>query len=147
MASVIIMTTEILRNFLVDGRTRKHEPGEDSEYWTMDVASDVAMVVFDEVHYIQDPHRGFVWETCFIRMPLTVSMVMLSATISNPRTLVSWIESIHEKKVILCEHRKRAVPLRHCLFTHLNPTSKQLPDPILRTYRNALVDTTDWTVP
>lgn len=74
-------------------------------------------------------------------------MAMLSATIANPRTLVEWIESIQKKRVVLCEHTKRAVPLRHCLFTHLNPTHKQLPDPVLRKYRNAMVDTTNWSVP
>jgi len=70
-AAVLIMTTEILRNFLLDGRTRRHDVDEsDSErYWTMDVAETVAAVVFDEVHYLQDPHRGHVWETCFVRMP------------------------------------------------------------------------------
>jgi len=70
------MTTEILRNFLLDGRTRRHDVDTDSgadtdsdRYWTMDVAETVAAVVFDEVHYLQDPHRGHVWETCFVRMP------------------------------------------------------------------------------
>lgn len=56
-ARVLIMTTEILRNFLLDGKTRKHSPSstssDDSEqYWYMDVAKDVATVVFDEVHYL-----------------------------------------------------------------------------------------------
>jgi superfamily II RNA helicase len=61
-APVLIMTTEILRNFLLDGRTRKHkvetieedsdENEESTQYWTMDVAADVAAVVFDEVHYL-----------------------------------------------------------------------------------------------
>jgi superfamily II RNA helicase len=52
------MTTEILRNFLLDGKTRRHsvEDGdpdcESEQYWYMDVAKDVATVVFDEVHYL-----------------------------------------------------------------------------------------------
>lgn len=146
-APVIIMTTEILRNFLVDGRTRKHDTADGDAYWTMDVSADVAMVVFDEVHYLQDPHRGYVWETCFIRMPPSVSMVMLSATIANPNLLVEWLESIHSKRVIVCEHTRRAVPLRHCLFTHLNPSHKKLPDPVLLNYRNAFVDVSHWSTP
>ena len=155
-APVLIMTTEILRNFLIDGRTRRHtdssesvedEDEDDTMYWSMDVSDSVSAVVFDEVHYIQDPHRGHVWETCFVKMPRHISMVMLSATIENPQTLVSWLESIHTKPVILCQHDTRAVPLSHCLFTHLNPTSKQLPDPNLKRYRNALVDVTQWSEP
>ena len=148
-AAVLIMTTEILRNFLLDGRTRRHDVDEsDSErYWTMDVAETVAAVVFDEVHYLQDPHRGHVWETCFVRMPQHVSMTMLSATIENPRTLISWLASIHTKPIELCEHTVRAVPLAHCLFTNLNPSHKQLPDPDLVRYKNALVDVSKWGEP
>ena len=60
-APVLIMTTEILRNFLIDGRTRRHtdssesvedEDEDDTMYWSMDVSDSVSAVVFDEVHYI-----------------------------------------------------------------------------------------------
>ena len=37
----------------------------------------------DEVHYLQDPYRGAVWEEVLIHLPPSVSVVCLSATISN----------------------------------------------------------------
>lgn len=144
-ARVLIMTTEILRNFLLDGKTRKHSTQD--EYLYMDVAKDVAVVVFDEVHYLQDPHRGYVWETCFVRMPLGISMIMLSATIENPDMLVSWLETIKETKVELCVHSKRSVPLQHCLFTHLHPTHQTLPDASLHAYKNRFEDVSHWSIP
>lgn len=151
-ANVLIMTTEILRNFLLDGRTRRHESEEsddeeEEQYWYLDVCESVAAVVFDEVHYLQDPHRGFVWETCFAQMPGHVSMVMLSATIQNPHMLKYWIESIQtEKQVVICEHHQRAVPLIHSLFTDVKPTSKYLPDTVPK-YRQKLVNVTRWSEP
>lgn len=74
-------------------------------------------------------------------------MVMLSATIANPETLVSWLETIKETKVELCVHTKRAVPLRHCLFTNLHPTHQTLPDATLHSYKNRLEDVSRWSVP
>ena len=159
-AKVLIMTTEILRNFLQDGKTRRHievksetsdsEDEDETQYWYLDVKETVSAVVFDEVHYLQDPHRGHVWETCFVRMPESVSMVMLSATIENPTTLKNWLEKVHPTKpVVLCEHTTRAVPLSHCFYTDLNPTSKSLPDstPSLSSYKKKLVNVTDWQEP
>eukprot|EP00965_Chrysotila_dentata_P091280 3013948-Pleurochrysis_carterae.AAC.1 len=46
-ASVLVMTTEILRNMLYRG----HE-----------LVREVQWVVFDEVHYMRDKERGVVWE-------------------------------------------------------------------------------------
>ena len=43
---VLVMTTEVLRNMLVQGAD----------------LSDVGVVVFDEVHYMGDPERGTAWE-------------------------------------------------------------------------------------
>ena len=40
-------------------------------------------MVMDEVHYLQDPYRGAVWEEVLIHLPQSVSVVCLSATISN----------------------------------------------------------------
>jgi superfamily II RNA helicase len=74
-------------------------------------------------------------------------MVMLSATIENPDTLVSWLETIKKTNVELCVHTKRAVPLRHCLFTNLNPTHQSLPDPCLHSYKNRMEDITKWSIP
>lgn len=69
-ADVLIMTTEILLNTLfllsqpvVPGKTG-NSPIE------IDIQNELACVVFDEVHYINDPHRGHVWEKCMMLLPL-----------------------------------------------------------------------------
>ena len=158
-ANVLIMTTEILRNFILDGKTKKHggydtstetteeKPVSEGDYWVMNVGEQVSSVVFDEVHYIQDPYRGCVWETCLSQMPSHIQMTMLSATIQNPDKLVKWLSSFHKKPVILCEHTIRAVPLAHCFYTNLNPTHQQLPDPILHSYKDCLKNVTEWDTP
>ena len=48
----------------------------------------------DEVHYLQDPYRGAVWEEVLIHLPLSVSVVCLSATISNAEEFGEWIGTL-----------------------------------------------------
>jgi replicative superfamily II helicase len=48
------MTTEILRSMIYRGS---------------ELLREVAWVVFDEVHYMQDRERGVVWEEVMIFMP------------------------------------------------------------------------------
>src|SRR5690625_1733280 len=72
-APVLIMTTEIFRNLLHQDPAR---------------VEDVAYCIFDEVHYIDDPHRGSVWEESLIFMPPTMRFLVLSETISNVVELV-----------------------------------------------------------
>lgn len=52
------MTTEILRTMLY----RKDEN-----------LANIKTVIFDEVHFVNDPDRGVVWEECIILMPADVS--------------------------------------------------------------------------
>ena len=67
---------------------------------------------------INDEFRGHVWEELIMSCPLTIQMVMLSATLDSPESFVKWIESLpnQEKKVILetCDYRN--VPLKHFGF-------------------------------
>ncbi len=53
-APILIMTTEIFRNMLQEDPER---------------VRDVRYVIFDEIHYIDDPDRGSVWEESLIFMP------------------------------------------------------------------------------
>ena len=55
-AQCVIMTTEILRNILYQ---------KESQHISIE---EVDKVIFDEVHYINDPDRGRVWEECLILM-------------------------------------------------------------------------------
>lgn len=100
-ARVLIMTTEILRNTLFEDPERLH---------------DVDVVVFDEVHYMDDPERGSVWEETFLFMPQSVKVVALSATIDNLAQFASWLEQVRGRPVEVIEERKRPVPLKHLLY-------------------------------
>jgi superfamily II RNA helicase len=133
-ASILIMTTEILQNKLMQPEA-SHLDFE---------LNDLGCVVFDEVHYIDDEERGTVWENTIIRLPKTVQMVMLSATIGDKEGFASWIEKITQRKVVICSTDKRVVPLIYTTF-FTAPTKKidNLKDPKQRKEVNALVDTFD----
>jgi hypothetical protein len=71
-APLKIATTEIYRNGLYDAMTR------DGVFGAPD------LVVFDEVHYLGDRHRGVVWEESIIYTPASTRLLMLSATVAMP---------------------------------------------------------------
>jgi len=100
-APILIMTTEIFRNLLHTDRER---------------VADVAYVIFAELHYIADPHRGRVSEESLIFMPPAMRFLGLSATIPNVDELADWIESVQGRPVVVVGHTERAVPLKHHLF-------------------------------
>ena len=58
-ADVLIMTTEILRNTLLQKNTNNQSVPLQFE---MDFENELACVIFDEVHYINDADRGKIWE-------------------------------------------------------------------------------------
>ena len=121
-APVLIMTTEIFRNKILD------EPRSLEKY---------SWVIFDEVHYIDNPQRGTVWEESLIFLPKHMKILGLSATIPNIRELAEWIESIHNKPIKMVVEDKRPVPL-HFFFqcqneiadniTHLKRTRDSRPN-------------------
>jgi superfamily II RNA helicase len=99
-ASLLVMTTEVLRNMLVQGRRLPEE---------------ASVVVFDEVHYMGDPERGTAWEESILLSPPSIQFVCLSATVPNLEELADWIREAHgELTTILHEHR--TVPLEHRYF-------------------------------
>ena len=106
-ADVVVMTTEILRNLLRGSAASfasPYKPHEDiggaqepsiKELYNF---NDLAAVVFDEVHYINDPERGAVWEQAILLLPPHVQLIMLSATIDRPEEFAGWIESEKQKQ-------------------------------------------------
>ena len=59
------MTTEILKNNLF--QMNQQENKEDNNSFSpldfeMDIKNDLACVIYDEIHYINDVDRGHVWE-------------------------------------------------------------------------------------
>lgn len=101
-SACLIMTTEILKSML---------------YCGSDVTRDLEYVVFDEVHYMNDPERGHVWEEVFILLPDHVCIVMLSATIPNTIEFANWVGRTKRRKVFVMQTLKRPVPLQHFLYT------------------------------
>ena len=132
-ADVLIMTTEILMNKLF--RMNDEASANARLTFNMNIEQDLAAVVFDECHYINDAHRGHVWEQCILMLPTQVQMVLLSATIDNPAKFAQWImdskrsetssvysktSSKEYKHVIICSTNHRVVPLTHYMFVTTN---------------------------
>lgn len=111
-ADVLIMTTEILMNRLFNKSLEK----ESAMDFQMNFETELAAVVFDEIHYINDVDRGQVWEKTILMLPQHVQMVMLSATLDKPDLFAKWIEDRHNKQVVLCPTTHRVVPLTHYGF-------------------------------
>jgi ATP-dependent RNA helicase HelY len=64
----------------------------------------------DEVHYLADQFRGAVWEEVIIHLPESVSLISLSATVSNAEEFGDWLTQVRGDTVIVVEER-RPVPL------------------------------------
>ncbi|MGW8886933.1 DEAD/DEAH box helicase [Streptomyces sp. NPDC055749] len=94
-APVVVMTTEVLRNMLYAGSQS---------------LTGLGYVVMDEVHYLSDRFRGAVWEEVIIHLPESVTLVSLSATVSNAEEFGDWLDTVRgDTEVIVSEHRP--VPL------------------------------------
>ncbi len=94
-APVVVMTTEVLRNMLYAGSR---------------TLLGLGFVVMDEVHYLADRDRGAVWEEIIIHLPESVSLVSLSATVSNAEEFGEWLQTVRGEVDTLVEER-RPVPL------------------------------------
>ena len=90
-APIVVMTTEVLRNMLYEGSSGIRE---------------LSHVVMDEVHYLADRSRGAVWEEVIIHLPVSVSVIALSATVSNAEEFGDWLRTVRgQTQVIVEEHR------------------------------------------
>jgi ATP-dependent RNA helicase HelY len=96
-APVVVMTTEVLRNML---------------FTRSDALIGLAVVVLDEVHYLQDPYRGSVWEEVLVLAPAGVTFVSLSATVRNARDFGAWLSSVRGTTRVITETH-RPVVLHH----------------------------------
>ena len=123
-ADCLIMTTEILRNLLYNSDYLNLKKNIFDEEIQLNIDDDVACIIFDEVHYINDPQRGKVWEECFMLIPDSIQLLMLSATIDDEQKFIDWITEIKSRETILCSTKKRVVPLTHYLFLYANDQKK-----------------------
>ena len=94
---MVVMTTEVLRNML---------------FARSSLLDGLAAVVLDEVHYLQDPYRGSVWEEVLVLAPPAVAFVSLSATVSNARDFGAWLTSVRGTTRVVVETH-RPVTLQH----------------------------------
>lgn len=74
------------------------------------------LVIFDEYHYIQDGTRGSAWEEAMILSHPHTQLLLLSASVDNPRDFVRWLGAIHSKKTVLIQTFHRPVPLKNLIF-------------------------------
>jgi ATP-dependent RNA helicase HelY len=143
-APIVVMTTEIYRNMLLEEEARSEgntpaiqtteadeapaaqEPGVSEDQWLQEdqptpvyrfnaELADVGCVIFDELHYLSDPERGPVWEEAIIHSPQHIALVGLSATVSNADEVALWISRVH-RPISLVFHTERAVPLEHYYY-------------------------------
>nr|EIF88820.1 DSH domain-containing protein [Streptomyces tsukubensis NRRL18488] len=94
-APVVVMTTEVLRNMLYAGSQSLRGLG---------------YVVMDEVHYLSDRFRGAVWEEVIIHLPDSVTLVSLSATVSNAEEFGDWLDTVRGDTAVIVSE-ERPVPL------------------------------------
>jgi superfamily II RNA helicase len=94
-SEVVVATTEIYRNELYRSKDR------------------FGLVVLDEVHFIADPQRGPVWEESIILTPRNSTLLMLSASISNPHEIAAWLENVRGKPCTVIIEKFRPVELRY----------------------------------
>lgn len=104
-APIVVMTTEVYRNMLYGtsfGDVNKN-------------LANVASVILDECHYMNDAQRGTVWEESIIYSPSEIQLVALSATVANAAELTEWIDQTHGPTALVSSSF-RPVPLRFYYF-------------------------------
>ena len=114
-APMVVMTTEVLRNMLLAGS---------------DLLAGLHTVILDEVHFIQDPYRGGVWEEVLVLSPPEVRFVCLSATVNNAGELGAWLRSVRGTTDVIVE-RHRPIVLRHHFAAHRREDDETLLLPLL----------------
>jgi superfamily II RNA helicase len=145
-ANVLIMTTEILMNYLFTSLDISEQNKKSNLQFQIDIQNDLACVIFDEVHYINDTERGQVWEKTILMLPSQIQMIMLSATIDNPVGFAEWCERGSNNKIVyLASTNHRVVPLSHYGFlTTTEAIFKQVKDKQLQ---QIIRDTTNKLIP
>jgi ATP-dependent RNA helicase HelY len=94
-APCLVMTTEILRNMLLSG----------------DGLGKLSAVILDEIHFLDDPERGTVWEEVLIYLPKEIQILGLSATLSNVQEFSRWLGEVRDQEVAVVIEEVRTVPL------------------------------------
>ncbi len=125
-APIVVMTTEVLRNMIYAGSP---------------TLEGLRNVVLDEVHYLQDPSRGAVWEEVIIHLPADIDIVALSATVSNAEEVAAWMQTVRGETEAIIEERRpvelvhlymvgdRSAEQLHLLPTFTDQSGESAPEP------------------
>ncbi len=99
-AKVMVMTTEVYRGWV----TKRHAS---LPYFDL--------LVLDELHYLDDPRRGSVWEESIIFTPPNFQLVALSASIPDANAIAKWLHAVRHREVdvTILPDRERPVKLSH----------------------------------
>lgn len=142
-APILIMTTEILRNLLYKDEIKV----DNGDILKLDIKRDVSIVIFDEVHYINDKERGKVWEESIILLPPEILIVMLSATIDKAAEFGQWIQNIKGRPLNLVGNRKRVIPLKHYFYMSIKSLNNKQTISMDKEERKFLESRTDTLIP
>lgn len=85
-APIVIMTTEVYRNMVINDALKQENPMLDN----------LQTVVFDELHYLGDEDRGSVWEQAIMYTNPNTQILSLSGTMANPDKITDWMASTKE---------------------------------------------------
>lgn len=88
-APIVIMTTEVYRNMVLQDSLKERNP----------LLDNVQTVVFDELHYLGDNDRGSVWEQAIMFTPKNTQILSLSGTMANPEKITDWMAKTKGHKV------------------------------------------------
>lgn len=120
-APIVVMTTEVYRNM---AWRETNTTADDNNLIITSIMrqenrlANVAVVVFDEFHYMGLKGRGGVWEESVITSQSHTQIVALSATLPNANRLANWIESVTLRPTeLVVAQGKRPVPLRYLFAT------------------------------
>lgn len=99
-ADIVVMTTEVLRNMIYSQSGRIDR---------------LSHVVMDEIHYLADRSRGAVWEEVILNLEESVTLVGLSATVSNAEEFGRWLKEVRgDTAIVVADHRP--VPLHQWMM-------------------------------
>ncbi|RUP80506.1 DEAD/DEAH box helicase [Corynebacterium propinquum] len=99
-AEIVVMTTEVLRNMI---------------YAKSPALDRLTHVVMDEIHFLADQARGAVWEEVILNLEEHISIIGLSATVSNSEEFGRWLSAVRgDTEVIVSD--TRPVPLEQWML-------------------------------
>jgi superfamily II RNA helicase len=110
----VVATAEILLIALY-GLTNKIETTNNVKL-SDDFVNSIGCVVMDEVHFMNDKERGYVWETTIILLNRSIQLVMLSATVSYPERFGAWVSWCRQRPLSIVSVKDRIIPLQHFVF-------------------------------